>query len=351
MATTPLAQLVKRRIQQSGPLPVADFMELCLAHPTHGYYRRQDPLGAGGDFTTAPEISQMFGELIGLWSAVAWQAMGQPAKLVLAELGPGRGTLMADFLRAAGQVPAFRQALDVHLVETSPALRRRQAESLPGIPVTWLERIEDLPPGPLLVVANEFFDALPIEQYVKRADGWHCRQVGLAGDAFVFEDGPLAAIDAPPARDGDIFEINPMGRAIAGWLGARLAAQGGVALIIDYGHPASAVGDTLQAVRRHHPVPVLESPGDADLTAHVDFQALAAAASPAAASPVVTQGGFLRFLGIELRADRLMAGRPDKAEEIGSACRRLIDPSGMGTLFKVMALRPLGLSPLPGLAF
>jgi NADH dehydrogenase [ubiquinone] 1 alpha subcomplex assembly factor 7 len=333
-----LAVLLKDRIRRSGPLSVADYMAACLADPHHGYYMRRDPLGAAGDFITAPEISQMFGELIGLWAAVVWQSMGEPAELVVAELGPGRGTLMADFLRAARQVPAFRQAVRVHLVETSPALRRRQRETLADTPAVWLERIEDLPAGPLLVVANEFFDALPISQYVKRRDGWHERLIALDGDAFAFADGPLAAIAAPPAEGGDIFEINWPARGIAQTLGNRLATEGGAALIIDYGHPFSAAGDTFQAVRQHKPAPVLDAPGLADLTAHVDFQALAEAARPARSTRPVTQGQLLRALGIDMRAERLAAVAPDKAEDISLAYRRLIDPQGMGNLFKAIAL-------------
>ncbi len=347
--STPLGLLLRQRIRDSGPLSVADFMGQCLSHPEWGYYIGRDPLGRAGDFITAPEISQMFGELLGLWAAVVWQAMGEPAEVVLAELGPGRGTLMSDFLRAAAQLAPFRKALRIHLVETSPALRLRQQQLLKDLPVVWLERVEELPAGPLMVVANEFFDALPIHQYVNRDDGWHERLVGLDGDDFVFVDGTTATIDAPPAAEGDIFEINPTARDIAQWLGQRLATEGGAALVIDYGHPTSAVGDTLQAVHRHQMVPVFHRPGETDLTAHLDFQALAAAARPANATKVVSQGTFLRSLGIELRADRLGAGAPDKADEIASACRRLIDPAGMGNLFKAMALLDPGLNLPPGL--
>lgn len=345
-----LTELLRERIRRTGPLSVAEFMGESLGHPTLGYYMKQDPFGQAGDFVTSPEISQMFGELTGAWAAVVWQSMGQPNELVLAELGPGRGTLMADFLRAAALLPAFRRSLRIHLVETSPTLRRAQRQALPGAQVTWLDDLRDLPPGPLLVIANEFFDALPIRQYVRRSGTWHERLVGLAGDEFVFVEGPPAAIAAPAAQEGDIFEINPAGREIATWLGGRLAASGGAALVIDYGHPVSAPGDTLQAVRRHQPAPPLEAPGDVDLTAHVDFQALAEAAHPATAGRVVTQGTFLRSLGIELRADRLAVAAPDKADAIASACRRLIEPSGMGNLFKVMAITHPGLPPPPGLS-
>lgn len=343
-----LADILVARIDAEGPLSVADYMATCLAHPQWGYYLRRDPLGAAGDFITAPEISQMFGELLGLWASAVWQSMGQPTDVVLAELGPGRGTLMADFLRAAGMVPAFRRTLRIHLIEISPALRAAQRHTLKDAHVVWREDIRDLPAGPLLLIANEFFDALPVSQYIKRRDGWHERHVGRTDGGLRFADGPLVDLDGPSSEDGDIFEINKPARDIARWLGHRLTEQGGAALIIDYGHATSAVGDTLQAVRRHRPAAVLDDPGDADLTAHVDFQALAEAARPARATEVVPQGAFLRSLGIELRADRLISATPQKADMIASACRRLIEPSGMGTLFKVRALTHPGLPTPPG---
>jgi SAM-dependent MidA family methyltransferase len=328
---------------------VAEYMEACLAHPEFGYYMGRDPFGRAGDFITAPEISQMFGEMIGLWAAVVWRSMGEPAEVILAELGPGRGTLMKDFLRAAGTIPAFRRALKIHLVEISSALMARQQETLEGEQVTWLNDMRALPAGPMLVVANEFFDALPISQFVRRNDGWHERHIGLSADSeLTFVDGPLADIRAPASRSGDIFEISGPGRDCATWLGSRLSEQNGAALVIDYGHAESAVGDTLQAVKGHRPVPVLADPGSADLTAHVDFQALAEAAAPAHATETTTQGSFLRSLGIELRAERLASHTPQKAEVLLRACRRLIDPSGMGTLFKVRALTHPGLPTPPG---
>ncbi|HIJ37599.1 MAG TPA: class I SAM-dependent methyltransferase [Rhodospirillaceae bacterium] len=344
--TGELGRLIYQQIQAQGPLSVEEYMALCLGHPEWGYYTSRDPFGAAGDFVTAPEISQMFGELIGFWACAVWQSMGAPPRLVLAELGPGRGTLMADALRAAAVVPEFRQAIEVILVETSPTLRRCQRDSLAAIEVTWLDQVMDLPDGPLLLIANEFFDALPIAQFVLRADGWRQRRVGLAGDELGFVDGPILALDAPPAAPGDIFEINPQGRQIASWIGRRLCDQGGAALIIDYGHPFTAIGDTLQAVFRHQPVSVFQEPGAVDLTAHLDFQALADAARPAQATTVVTQGAFLRALGIEIRADRLMKSAPKHANSVASACQRLIEPAGMGNLFKVMGMTHPGL-PLP----
>lgn len=345
---TALADWLFTRIDAEGSLSVADYMAACLAHPQWGYYVRKDPFGAAGDFVTAPEISQMFGEMLGLWAAAVWESMGSPGEIILAELGPGRGTLMSDFLRAAEMVPAFRRALNIHLVEISPTLRTAQREALRDAHITWHDDVRDLPNGPLLLVANEFFDALPISQYVLRAGEWHERRIARDGRRLIFIDGPKAGIAAPAARDGDIFEINEPAGDIARWTGQRLTEQPGAALIIDYGHAATAVGETLQAVKSHRTTDVLDDPGDADLTAHVDFQALAEAAKPATATNVVTQGAFLRSLGIELRADRLISGTPQKADMVASACRRLIDPSGMGTLFKVRALTHPGLPTPPG---
>lgn len=338
-----LSGILAARIRAGGPITVADFMAEALGHPEHGYYISREPFGADGDFTTAPEISQMFGELIGLWAAVTWQAMGCPERVVLAELGPGRGTLMNDLLRAAAGVPPFLKAAEVWLVETSPRLREVQRRTLGGAEVNWAERFEDLPDGPLLVVANELFDALPIRQFEKRDGHWRERMVGLEGDEFVFVPGPPSTPEVAPALlaadDGAILETCPQGRALAATLGARLAQVPGAALLVDYGHAQSGVGDTLQAVKRHRFHPVLDTPGSADLTAHVDFEALAAAARPARAWGPVDQGAFLSALGIQARAALLAHGAsPKVAADIAGQMRRLIDPGEMGTLFKVLAL-------------
>ena len=349
MSDADLEGFLRRQIQATGAMPVGEFMQRCVA----AYYAGRDPFGREGDFITAPEISQTFGEMIGLWAAVVWQMMGSPAELVLAELGPGRGTLMADLLRAATTLPGFREAIRVHLVETSPALKARQRETLADSAAVWHETADTLPSGPAIIVANEFFDALPVEHYVYRADGWHERMV-TCRDAFAFTDGPavserrMAELGAPEARLGDVFEVNPAARKLVQALGRRFAGQPGVLLAIDYGHDHSAVGDTLQAVRRHQPVPALQAPGEADLTAHVDFAALARAAAPAKTSPIIGQGAFLRRLGIELRAERLAASRPDIAEDLLAGCHRLINPGGMGTLFKVLAVSSPDLADLPG---
>ncbi|EME68399.1 hypothetical protein H261_18607 [Paramagnetospirillum caucaseum] len=359
-----LAHLLADRIRATGPIPVSEFMAEALGHPEHGYYMGRDPFGMNGDFTTSPEISQIFGELLGLWCALVWQSMGSPGRVVLAEIGPGRGTLMADLLRAASALPPFAQALDVHLIETSPSLRNRQAQALDGKPVTWHQRFDELPDGPLLLLANELFDALPIRQLEKEGGAWRERVVDLDGNGdLVFAAGPVVA-DPPlapavlSAPDGALAEFCPLGRELARSIARRLVNQGGAALIIDYGYGKSAAGDSLQALKahKHHPEahkhhPVLSRPGHADITAHVDFQALAEAASGlAAVHGPVPQGRFLARLGLEERARMLMGNAtPEQAAHLASGARRLIDPAEMGTLFKVMALASPLLPVPPGL--
>jgi NADH dehydrogenase [ubiquinone] 1 alpha subcomplex assembly factor 7 len=357
---SPLEELLARRIRTQGPLTVAEFMAEALGHPEYGYYATRDPLGRRGDFTTAPEISQVFGELIGLWCADIWDRMGRPAPFILAELGPGRGTLMTDALRAARVMPEFLAALRLHLVETSPVLRQVQQRTLKRFVPTWHASIASLPAGPLLVIANEFIDALPVRQLVKSEAGWHEKLVGLSAeaDALAFAlspaPAPSAALvpstlrDAPP---GSLCEICPAAVAVADTLARRLIEAEGAALIIDYGYATRACGDTLQAVRRHKRHDPLRDPGTADLTAHVDFAALAetAAAVGARVWGPVTQGGFLQSLGIAARAERLIAAAtPAQAADIGMACRRLIDPKEMGTLFKVLAIAAPALPPPAG---
>ena len=347
---TQLEQLIRDRIRDHGPMPVSDYMALALGHPDHGYYRKADPLGRDGDFITAPEISQVFGEIIGLWCVVTWQHAGRPAPFHLVELGPGRGTLMADAVRAASTVPDFVAAAKIHLVETSPILRNRQRENLKGHDATWHSAIDTVPCGPCLFIANEFFDALPIDQYVRTADGWNQRCIGLdpLTSHLNFVVDPTSTITAgliPPsaavAPAGSLFEHSPACHEIAAAIGARLANAGIAALIIDYGHTRSDSGETLQAVRRHEHHEILVDPGYADLTAHVDFSALATAARTAGAVPFgpVSQGTFLSNLGIEARTAKLAAGQDTTQENsLRSGCHRLIDAQGMGTLFKVLAL-------------
>ena len=346
---SPLTALLRRRIAVEGPLSVADFMAAALGHPEHGYYATRDPFGVDGDFITAPEVSQMFGELIGLWCAQCWQDMGRPAQVTLAELGPGRGTLMADAVRAAAMLPAFRAALSVHLVETSPVLRRRQAETLGDLAVTWHTDTADLPDGPTLIVANEFFDALPVRQLVRQDTGWHERLVTWDPDRYGFRfvlapaPSPASALLAEGQRSapvGAIAEVSPTRTLLADRLGRQVSRQGGAALVVDYGHVTAAAGDTLQAVLQHGPVDPLDEPGEADLTAHVDFEALGKAAADAGARlhGPVPQGTFLGRLGIGVRAERLKAANPGSAATIDAAHERLTDPGQMGGLFKVLCI-------------
>ena len=345
---TPLAKLLVARIREGGPIPVAEYMAECLLHPLHGYYTMREPFGVAGDFTTAPEISQMFGELLGLVLAQAWLDQGAPDPFTLAELGPGRGTLMADILRATRGVPGFHAAARVVLVEASPRLRDVQAATLaPRVPL-WLDRAEDLPDHPLFLVANEFLDALPIRQFQLTPEGWRERLVGLADEALAFGLSPplpqvpdSAAFRA--ARPGDLVEhCAPAQAAVAAALGPVLR-HGGLALFIDYGGWRSN-GDTLQAMRAHAFDPVLAHPGQADLTAHVDFEPLATLAP---AHAFTTQGQFLRHLGIGVRAERLARNLTGGAlENHRAALRRLTDPAEMGSLFKVLALTRTD-APLP----
>ncbi|MEE8189871.1 MAG: SAM-dependent methyltransferase [Kiloniellales bacterium] len=362
-ATTasPLGDRLAARIARLGPMTLADYMAEVLTHPEQGYYMRRDPFGARGDFITAPEISQMFGELIGLWCVETWRRMGARAPVLLVELGPGRGTLMADALRAARLDPDFIAALELHLVEVSPALRRRQRDALADtVSPTWHESLAGVPEGPMLLIANEFFDALPVRQFEKRGRGWCERLVGLAEDghslAFALAPpGPQGTALLPPelaeAPDGAIAEVSPASITIAHEIGRRVAAEGGAALVIDYGHARPRTGATLQAVRAHGFHPVLADPGSADLTAHVDFAALARAAEQAGARAQgpVTQGRFLEALGIGARAAALAeAGTTEQASGIEADQRRLTHPDEMGTLFKVLALGHPGLGPLAG---
>lgn len=353
---TPLALELKAAIAAGGPITVEHYMALCLGHPRHGYYMTRDPLGLAGDFVTAPEISQMFGELIGLWAAEVWRMMGEPAAVRLVELGPGRGTLATDLLRAARAVPPFRAAIDLQLVETSPVLRKMQATTLgdSGMTPQWRDAFADLPEGPVIVVANEFFDCLPVRQYVRAGGGWHERLIGLdAHERLAFglapEPEPALTRDAP---DGVLMEF-PASHLIAmRQIAERIARHGGALLAIDYGHLRTGYGETLQAMKNHAFVGVLDAPGESDLTVHVDFAALAQAAlmSGAAVHGPVPQGDFLMRLGIHERAAALKAHAPAHAAGIDAALARLTDGEsrGMGSLFKAMAVSHPALPPLPG---
>ncbi|MDH5557030.1 MAG: SAM-dependent methyltransferase [Alphaproteobacteria bacterium] len=358
--TNPLAEQLRRRIRLTGPVTVADYMADALGHPDHGYYMTRDPLGAAGDFTTAPEISQMFGELIGLWCAEVWRTTLAPRPVRLVELGPGRGTLMADALRAARLAPDFLAAVSVHMVETSPVLTAMQRRSLAGHDARWYEALEDVPDGPTLLIANEFFDALPIRQFEMTDAGWRERMVGLDEDGVTFRmglapGGSVAETLIPEtvrrsASKGDIAEVCPAGQSIIRAIGERITRHGGAALIIDYGHATSAAGDSLQALRGHEFHDPLQDPGTADLTAHVDFAALGTAVREGGAAVYgpIGQGEFLTRLGIETRAEQLIGNAtPDQAIDIAAARARLIDKAQMGYLFKVMAIMPPAAAPPP----
>jgi NADH dehydrogenase [ubiquinone] 1 alpha subcomplex assembly factor 7 len=348
---TPLARKLRRIIEANGPMSVADYMAHCLGDPEHGYYMTRDPFGAEGDFVTAPEVSQMFGEIVGAWLVHAWRLCGAPPLARLVELGPGRGTLMADILRVASLAPEFREALTVHLVETSPKLRARQAEALAAHECQWHDNLADVPAGPLLLVANEFFDALPIRQFIRIEGAWRERVVGLdAQGKLGFGVGPGLLGDGPPALEGAILELGPAADSWVAEIGHRIVEHGGAALVVDYGHAESAPGETLQAVRRHAYADPLAAPGEADLTAHVDFAALArrAVAEGAAVHGPVTQGEFLLGLGLRERAGKLGASADDATREaIRNAVERLAGPGGMGTLFKVLALTRPTIAPPP----
>jgi SAM-dependent MidA family methyltransferase len=358
-------------IRAQGPISVAQFMTLALHDPTHGYYATRDPFGAGGDFTTAPEISQMFGEMLGLWCVQAWHAQGLKRPR-LVELGPGRGTLMADMLRAMQVAPELLAELDLVLVEASPVLaemqRRKLADS--GVPSRWLPQFDDsLADRPLLLVANEFFDASPVRQFVKTARGW-CERLVTAADetgkddtagddelAFALAPAPLPAAAIPPDREGapegGVYESAPAATALAEEIARIVAAKGGAALIVDYGYgEAAGFGETLQAVGGHSFADVLAEPGEDDLSAHVDFAALARAGrrGGAAVCGPVTQGRFLARMGLAERADQLIRANPASARDLLAATHRLIASEAMGTLFKALALVPPGAGPAPGFA-
>ncbi len=344
---TPLGATLRDMIAARGPISVAEFMALALGDPAHGYYATRDPFGAAGDFITAPEISQMFGELVGGWIVQTWRDQGAPRPVVLAEFGAGRGTLMADALRVLRAAPDFVAAMQLWLIETSPVLRAAQARRLGDARPCWATRIEDLPEGPVFAIANEFFDALPIRQFRRADPGWQQRRVGVAGGRLAFDFAPVGMVPALDARfpllpDGVIVEVSVAAEAVAAALGARIAARGGAALIVDYGD-RDGTGDTLQAVRGHQPVDALDAPGTTDLTAHVRFCALAEAAAPARCFGPVPQGVFLQRLGIAARAARLAQGQgAATAAAVAGQLRRLTDPVEMGSLFKAMALLPAG---------
>jgi len=334
-----------RLIRAQGPISIAHYMAIALTDPEFGYYMQRDPLGR--DFITAPEVSQIFGELIGLFFVQAWEDRGRPDRFHLVELGPGRGTLMADVLRAAKIRPGFGEAAQIALIEASPVLRDIQAKTLAGTEATWIRDLRDVPhDAPLFLVANEFFDALPVHQFIRLNGRWRERMVSADGDVLTFAATPdpvpdsIIPIHLRDSSEGAIFEASPASQAIAGDIARRITETDGAALVIDYGHALSAIGDTFQAVRANRFFDPLSDPGEADLTCHVDFAALGAAAREAEGylfGPE-PQGSFLELLGIHARAERLRHAAPDNSAEINQAVDRLINPLQMGMLFKVMAI-------------
>lgn len=340
-----LKDKILRLIRAQGPISVSQYMQIALGDPVSGYYMRADPIGR--DFITAPEVSQIFGELIGLFFVQAWEDRGRPEKFHLVELGPGRGTLMADMLRVAKIRPAFLEAAQISLVETSPALRAVQQKTLAGTRVEWRSHFGDVPKdAPLFLVANEFFDALPARQFVRAERGWHERMITANGDTLAFALAPgVVPSEAIPAelRDsplGAVYESSPASQAVITEITQRLLEQDGLALIVDYGHSQSGAGDTFQAVKASLYADPLAEPGDADLTFHVDFAALSRLAVDSAGQVFgpTPQGSFLSLLGIEARAEQLKRAAPAQAEQIDQAVDRLINPNAMGILFKVMAV-------------
>lgn len=345
---TPLAQLIASTITVEGPLPIDRYMALCLGHPTFGYYMTRDPFGTAGDFTTAPEMSQVFGELLGVWVVGQWQALGSPRHFALVELGPGRGTLMADIVRVLAKLPDCAKSVDVHFVETSPVLRAAQQQRVAH--ATWHDTVASLPALPSIIIANEFFDALPIRQYQRRDGRVVERVIGLDQNGELVIGGSPSAVAIPLAGDG-IWEDATLRNAVAAQLGDHLAKLGGVALIIDYGHNRSALGDTLQAMKAHAPCAITDHVGEADITSHVDFEALARGfvRGGATIAGLMPQGDFLNAMGLAQRTEALARTIADEPRrQLLAATERLAHPREMGHLFRVMAVTGGGLpTPYP----
>jgi SAM-dependent MidA family methyltransferase len=345
-----LRDRLKALIAEAGPISVAQFMTACLHDPDYGYYATRPALGPDGDFVTAPLVSQMFGELIGVWAVAAWELMGRPAPVRLVEMGPGDGTLMSDLLRAARLAPAFLEAADVWLVEVSEPLAAAQRRRL-GEAARWASGLDDVPGGaPLLLVANELLDCLPARQFVRTAAGWAEQVVGLdANGELGFGLAATPAADLlPDARTGAVYEQSAGQAALGAALGRRVAAVGGAALLIDYGRDRPGFGDTLQALRRHEKVDPLACPGEADLTVHADFPAvMAAAESEGAGTGILTQAVFLANMGLGARAEALLRARPDRSATLGRQLHRLVAADAMGDLFKACCIHAPGWTP-PG---
>jgi len=348
-----LTDILLRQIDKFGPMSIADYMTQCLFHPELGYYTTHIPIGAKGDFITAPEISQMFGEMLGLTIAQAWMDQGQPSRCILAELGPGRGTLMADVLNATKNIAGFHDAVQVTLVETSPVLKDIQQQTLANYSPQWVPDVVALPEdAPLFIVANEFFDCLPIHQFVRTQDGWQEQMVGAENNALGFVIGKNHPIEMMgDGAMGDVRETCPSALAIAQSLARLIDTNGGAALFIDYGYWEQAT-DSLQALQNHKPVDVFHDCGRSDLTAHVDFKALSIACAKFTNTSALTdQGVFLERLGITARAQSLAAKLSgDALENHITAHRRLTHPQEMGQLFKVLGLTPKTAAPIAGLS-
>ncbi len=349
-----LGRRIAGLIETQGPLSVAQFMTIAAHDPSYGYYATRDPLGPRGDFVTAPEISQIFGELIGLWCIEVWRSQDSPRSARLMELGPGRGTLMADALRAARLAPDFLDAIEVILVESNPVLRKIQEDRLKacGVRVVWSERYVE-GEGPLFLIANEFFDALPVRQFVRTEKGWCERMVVSRSDgelAFALSPSPILIETEREAPMGGVIEAAPAALALAAEIGRAIAQAGGGALIVDYGYDKPGFGETLQAVGKHRFEDVLSDPGARDVSAHVDFTALASAARRSGAQIFgpVGQGAFLKSLGIATRAENLVRANPDQEDSIARAVDRLVDANQMGSLFKALAILPPDTFPPPG---
>jgi SAM-dependent MidA family methyltransferase len=347
-----LADQLIARIRREGPISVGDYMTACLHDPDEGYYATRPRLGAAGDFITAPHVSQMFGELLGLWAVAVWDALGRPPRVRLVEMGPGDGTLMSDVWRACRASPAFAAAQETWLVETSEPLRAAQTARLGEAGVQWARALAGIPvDAPIILLANELLDCLPVHQAVFTKEGWRERRVGVdAWGALAFTLGEVPPDDLGDGAPGEVREWSPALEDLGREVGATVAKAGGAALFIDYGREAAGPGDTLQALRRHAKEGPLDHPGVADLTAHADFPAFLGAARQAGAhtTAISAQGDFLRSLGIGLRAERLTAAHPDQAAVIARQVQRLIAPDQMGNLFKVAAIHAPGLTP-PGL--
>jgi NADH dehydrogenase [ubiquinone] 1 alpha subcomplex assembly factor 7 len=350
-----LLDLIREKITESGPISIADYIELALSHPEFGYYMKKDPLGKDGDFITSPEISQIFGELMGLWLAHQWEKMGKP-KTVLAELGPGRGTLMADMLRSTKKLSGFHEAISVRLMEISPALKQKQWNTLAGKhhDIEWIDSLKQLPEKPLLLIANEFFDALPIRQFIRQDGAWYERLVGMEDGQLKFVIASAAKQSSLPAsciassqapRNDEIIESCSPAIDITKRITQHIVKHQGAALIIDYGYTQGTKGDTLQAMRNHQYFEILGKPGSADITAHVDFAAIRQTAETAggSVSGPTPQGRFLMKIGAGQRVQKLVANASaEQGATLMSGLERIASPDKMGDLFKVLAITSMG---------